>query len=150
LPVVFGRLRNQWHEDSFFIANESTFLKWNMKTSRGYRDLVVWKRSLDLAELLYKQTATFPKEETYGMTSQIRRAAVSVSANIAEGAERNTPGEFKQFLGIAKGSLAELETLIMLAARLGLTTTESAESSLQVCEEVGKMLNGLQKSIIKS
>ena len=77
---------------------------------------------MELAELLYRETKVFPKEETYGMTSQIRRAAVSIAANIAEGRVRNTVGEFVQFLGIAKGSLAEREPDADLAVLLGIPT----------------------------
>ena len=81
-----------------------------MERSRSYRDLIVWKRSIDLIGRIYSSTRSFPKEETYGITSQIRRAGISIAANIAEGQARNSKGEFRQFLGIAQGSLAELET----------------------------------------
>ncbi len=120
-----------------------------MRNSKGYRDLLVWQRAVDLAEQIYRETNGFPKSEVYGLTSQIRRSAVSVAANIAEGAGRNTTGEFNQFLGIAKGSLAELETLIILAGKLELMPAEKSTEILQNCEEVSKMLSGLKKSIRK-
>ncbi|MBW7855097.1 MAG: hypothetical protein B6D43_08800 [Ignavibacteriales bacterium UTCHB1] len=102
---------------------------------------------MDLARQIYQHTSSFPKEEIYGLTSQMRRAAVSIPANIAEGQARNTTGEFRQFLGIAKGSLAELQTLIILSQNLDFLKPESSKLLLTNCEEVAKMLNGLLKSI---
>src|SRR5947207_9180576 len=85
---------------------------------RSYQDLEVWKKSIDLAEKIYRVSSSFPPEERFGLTGQIRRAAVSVPANIAEGAARTGTGEFLQFLSVAGGSLAEVETFLILAARL--------------------------------
>ena len=85
---------------------------------RNHKDLKVWEKSIDLAEEIYKITKNFPKEELYGITSQIRRAAVSISANIAEGAARNSNKEFIQFLYIALGSLSELETELIISKRV--------------------------------
>jgi four helix bundle protein len=113
----------------------------------GYRDLKVWRLAMDLAEDVYKLCAEFPKHEVYGLSSQLQRATVSVPSNIAEGQARNSSKEFGHFLGIARGSLAELETQIMLAQRLGYMTTEKANPVLEKAEEIGKMLKGLQKSI---
>lgn len=110
-----------------------------MKVS-NYKELIVWQKSMDLAEGVYKATANFPKEETYGLTSQMRRSAVSVASNIAEGYSRNSRGEFIQFLGIAKGSLSELETQILLAVRLGLIKENNSEIILGLCVEVSKIL----------
>jgi four helix bundle protein len=84
----------------------------------SYRDLIAWQRAMDLVEAIYKATRRFPKDELYGLTSQLRRAAVSVPSNIAEGQGRLTSGEFKQFLGHARGSLLETEAQILLAGRL--------------------------------
>lgn len=89
-----------------------------MAEIRSYRDLVVWQKGMDLVEGVYRVTKAFPKDEVYGLTSQIRRAVVSIPSNIAEGQSRMTSGEFIHFLGIARGSLAELETQIILAQRL--------------------------------
>ena len=86
----------------------------------GYRDLKVWRLAMELAEDAYKICAEFPKHEVYGLTSQLQRAAVSIPSNIAEGQARNSNKEFNHFLGIARGSLAELETQIMLAQRLNI------------------------------
>src|SRR3970040_1012156 len=89
-----------------------------MGTERTHRDLIAWQAAMDLAETVYQQSATFPKEETFGLRIQIRRAAVSVPSNIAEGAARKSSREFFQYLGVAMGSLAELETQVELAIRL--------------------------------
>lgn len=102
---------------------------------------------MDLAEACYRLTGTFPREEMYGMILQIRRAAAVVPANIAEGYGREGPGEFVQFLRIAQGSLKELETHVMLAARVGLASEEETIPVLERCETVGKMLRSLIRSI---
>ena len=113
----------------------------------GYRELKVWRLAMELAEEIYKLCTEFTKHEIYGLTSQLQRAAVSVPSNIAEGQARNSSKEFNHSLGIARGSLAELETQIMLAQRLGYLTIEKMNPSLEKAEEIGKMLKGLQKSI---
>jgi len=113
----------------------------------SYRDLRVWQESMNLAEICYKVTKTFPKEEIYGMTSQIRRAATSVPANIAEGYGREYRQEYIQFLHIAQGSLKELETHLLLAQRVELLPTENADSTLKQCESVGKLLRPLIRSL---
>ena len=118
-----------------------------MTKLKSYRDLEVWKKSIELAEMVYRISARFPSEEKFGLTSQVRRAAVSVPANIAEGAERHGTGEFLQFLGIASGSLAETETFLILAQRLGLTTSEQTKPLMSRASEVGRMLNGLKRSL---
>ncbi len=118
-----------------------------MSTLKSYQDLEVWKKSIELAEMVYRVSARFPEEERFGITSQIRRAAVSVAANVAEGAERHGTGEFLQFLGIASGSLAETETFLILAQRLGLTTEDQAKPLMVQASEVGRMLNGLKRSL---
>lgn len=110
-----------------------------MKVS-NYKELIVWQKAMDLAENVYKATSKFPKEEIYGLTSQIRRSAVSIPSNIAEGYSRNTRGEFIQFLGIAKGSLSELETQVLLSVRLGLIKDTESEIILNLCIEVSKIL----------
>ncbi|HRO06996.1 MAG TPA: four helix bundle protein [Ferruginibacter sp.] len=99
--------------------------------------------------MIYSSTKSFPKEEIYGLTSQIRRAEVSIPANIAEGQARNTTGEFLQFLGIAKGSLAELETLTILSKNLDYLTAEQSEMLLRNSEEITKLLNGLINALKK-
>ena len=113
----------------------------------GYRELKVWQLAMALAEEVYKLCAEFPRHEVYGLTSQLQRAAVSIPSNIAEGQARNSSKEFFHFLGIARGSLAELETQIMLAQRLDYLTAEKTNMALEKAEEIGKMLKGLQKTI---
>jgi len=113
----------------------------------SYRDLKVWQKAMDLAELAYKATRSFPKEETYGLTSQIRRCSVSIAANIAEGYGRDSDGYFIQFLRISQGSLKELETHILLSGRLGFLTLEVQNPLLSSADEIGRMLRGLIVSI---
>jgi four helix bundle protein len=114
---------------------------------RSYRDLKVWQMSMDLAELCYRTTRTFPKDELYGMTSQVRRAAASVPANIAEGHGRNSRGEYIQFLRVTQGSLKELETYLLLAQRIGLASEKNVGTILDKSDVVGKMLHALIRSL---
>ena len=114
---------------------------------RSYRDLKVWQLAMDLAELCYRTTRRFPKDELYGMTSQIRRAAASVPANIAEGHGRNSRGEYIQFLRVAQGLLKELETHLLLAQRVGLTDENAVVPTLNKSETLGKMLRALIRSL---
>lgn len=104
---------------------------------------------MDLAVTVWKLSAGFPAEERFGMTSQLRRAASSVPANIAEGAGRSGTGEFLQFLGIASGSLAETETFLLLAERLQLLPPERSKAALDQAEAVGRMLTALKRSLRK-
>lgn len=111
-----------------------------MKT---HKDLEVWKQAIAFVTQLYQQTNSFPKEEIYGLTNQMRRAAVSIPSNIAEGAARNSNKEYIQFLYIALGSLAELETQLIIAVNLEyINSTEFNALKIQL-DEIGKMLNGL-------
>jgi four helix bundle protein len=114
---------------------------------RSYRDLIAWQKAMTLAEAVYIATRSFPKEEIYGLTSQMRRAAVSVVSNIAEGHCRKSRGEFLQFVGHARGSLAELETQIILAGRLELLDPDHEQTTTALTVEVGRLLNGLRRSL---
>lgn len=107
--------------------------------SHNVRELKIWQRAMDLTVEVYKATANFPKEEMFGLTSQIRRCAVSVPSNIAEGAGRNGKGEFKHFLGISNGSSCELMTQVELSTRLKLMDASIAEKILKEIDEVQKM-----------
>ncbi|MGH9602283.1 MAG: four helix bundle protein, partial [Terriglobales bacterium] len=102
---------------------------------------------MELVTSVYQATATFPKHETYGLTGQIRRAAVSIPSNIAEGQGRNSRREFQQFLGLAKGSLVELETQVIIAGNLAYLAPEQSQKLLQTTERVSRLLNGLLKSL---
>jgi four helix bundle protein len=117
---------------------------------RSYRDLRVWKEAMDLAVECYALTKGFPKEEIFGLTSQIRRAAASVPANIAEGYGRDSAGHYVNFLRTAQGSLKELETHLLLSGRIGLVSASCIEGILARSENVGKMLRGLIRSIQRS
>jgi four helix bundle protein len=114
---------------------------------KSYRDLRVWKEAMDLAVECYELTRGFPRQEAYGMTSQIRRAAAAVAANIAEGYGRNSAGQYVQFLRIAQGSLKELETHLILAERVGLLAEMNARGSLDRADAIGRMLRSLAKSV---
>ncbi|UPT66198.1 MAG: four helix bundle protein [Sphingobacteriales bacterium JAD_PAG50586_3] len=102
---------------------------------------------MDLALLIYSNTENFPSKEMYGLISQIRRSAVSVASNIAEGHSRNNTGEFRQFLGIAYGSLAELETQIMLSNKLGYIDDGKTNDVLTLASEIGKIINGIKSKL---
>jgi four helix bundle protein len=116
-----------------------------MSDKHNFKDLVVWQRAVDLVAEIYVATRDFPRDELYGLTSQVRRAAVSIPSTIAEGQGRLTRGEFRQFLGQAKGSLAEVETQLIIAHRLGYLA--SPDSLLEHLNEVGRLLNGLLNSL---
>lgn len=115
--------------------------------SNSYRDLIVWQKAVALSLKVYKATEGFPKHELYGLASQVRRAAVSVACNIAEGQGRNSPGEFKHFLGMAKGSLVETETQLVISSKLGYITEQATKELADDSEEVSRLLNGLMKAI---
>jgi len=114
---------------------------------KSYRDLRVWQDSMALAESCYRLTRSLPKEEMYGLTSQIRRAAASVPANIAEGHGRENTRSFIQYLRVAQGSLKELETHLLLAERVGLVGKADIDAPASLCEAVGKMLRSLIRSL---
>ncbi|MFZ4125433.1 MAG: four helix bundle protein [Rickettsiales bacterium] len=110
---------------------------------KSYKELQTWQKSVDYGLLIYGATKIFPKEEIYGLTSQLRRAAISIASNIAEGSERGTTKEFIQFLRIASGSLAECETQLYFAHRLGYCDTAAYDALELKSREIGRMLNGL-------
>jgi len=115
----------------------------------NFKELNIWKRSVDLAVEVYKLAKDFPDEERYGLTSQMTRSAVSVSSNIAEGAGRNTNKDFNNFLGIALGSSFELETQLIIANKIGIIESNAFESITKETIEVQKMINGFKSKIIK-
>lgn len=113
----------------------------------SFRDLKVWQKSMELVTEVYKQTKTYPAEELYGLTSQIRRSAVSVPSNIAEGYGRRSTGDYTRFLQISIGSLYELDTQLEISYNLGYLSNESFGVLNSSCSEIGKMLNGLINKI---
>ncbi|MGH9782732.1 MAG: four helix bundle protein [Terriglobia bacterium] len=114
---------------------------------QSYRDLRVWQHGMALCETCYRLTQSFPREELYGITSQIRRSSVSIPANIAEGCGRENRGELIQFLRIAQGSLKELETHLLLAVRVGLAESTAVDLILEQCEKEGKQTRALIRSL---
>ena len=116
-------------------------------TIKDYKDLEVWKLSKELAKEVYVLTASFPAVECYGLTQQVRRAAVSVMSNIAEGSGRRSRQEFMRFINIASGSLCEVESQLLLAVDLSYISQDSAENILAKADRIGKMLYGLHQSL---
>jgi four helix bundle protein len=114
---------------------------------RSYRDLIAWRKAMELVTDVYRATQGFPEKELYGLTSQLRRAAVSVPSNIAEGQGRLSKGEFHQFLGHARGSRMEVETQVLIAQNLGYLNETSAQELLARAAELGRVLNGLLASL---
>lgn len=115
--------------------------------ARGFRDLLVWQKSMQLAVAVYRTTQEFPREEVYGIPSQIRRSVISIPSNIAEGHGRLSAKEFRQFLAIARGSTYELQTQLELAKALHLGSGDMLDQSLKMSEDVGKMIFGLLHSV---
>jgi len=114
--------------------------------STSYRDLIVWQKAIRFVVVVYAITAKFPDVERYGLVSQLRRAAVSIASNIAEGQGRLTPGEFRQFLGNARGSLLEVETQFHIGHELGFIQELRLKELLKQSGEIGLLLNGLLNS----
>ena len=117
------------------------------KGIKSYRDLEVWRKSMSMVRQIYQTTTTFPGEEKFGLVNQMRRAAVSIPSNLAEGHSRWGQGEFPHSISIAMGSLAELETQILLSVDLGYMNNDHASDLLQELNTMGKMLQGLRKSL---
>src|SRR5579863_10746818 len=116
----------------------------------SYRDLIAWQRSMGFVTAIYEATRLFPRDELYGLTNQLRRAAVSVPSNIAEGQARFSRKEFHHFLSQARGSLVEIETQLMIAQNLGYLAAKSSQPLMAQAAELGRILNGLIASIKRS
>jgi four helix bundle protein len=116
-------------------------------TIKSYRDLLAWQKAMGLVELVYAVTRGLPPEERFGLTSQLRRAAVSIPSNIAEGHAREGTKEFARYIAIARGSLAELETQIELLSRLNMAQPVHLIPIFACCDELGRILRGLRKSL---
>lgn len=112
-----------------------------------YRDLEVWQQAMTLVERCYGETRRFPPDERFGLTSQLRRAAISIPSNIAEGASRLTTNAYIHHLGIARGSLSELETCTEISLRLSYMSERQASALMEQCGTVGRLLNGLLRSL---
>lgn len=118
-----------------------------MERITSHKDLNVWQRGVDLVVLIYQITQSYPKDELYALTNQMRRCAASIPANIAEGSGRRNTGEFRQFLHIALGSASELETFLIISERLGYLNKEDNEKTTDLLNEVMKMLVGLIRKL---
>jgi len=116
--------------------------------TQSYKDLVVWQKAIELAKIVYELTRDFPAEERFGLVSQMRRAAVSIPSNIAEGQARRTTGEFVQFISHAEGSSAELETQLILAVELSFCAKKSGLPAYERIDEIQRMLNALRRKLI--
>ena len=117
------------------------------KKTQNYKDLVVWQKGIALAKAVYQLTAKYPSEEKFGLVAQMRRAAVSIPSNIAEGQARHTTGEFIQFMSHAEGSTAELETQIILSLELGFAVKEKTTAEFVLLDDIRRMLNGLRRKL---
>ncbi|MFZ0745740.1 MAG: four helix bundle protein [Terracidiphilus sp.] len=113
----------------------------------SFRNLTVWQRSIELTLAVYKRTSSFPDSERFGLSNQLRRAAVSVANNVAEGYGRSTKGEYVQFLGHARGSNSEVETQIVISKALGFGSKQMIQTTEELCSEVGRMLGTMMKSL---
>ncbi len=122
-------------------------LTMNTNTTRSYKDLVVWQKGIALAKLVYQLTKNFQSEEKFGLVAQMRRAAVSIPSNIAEGQARHTTGEFIQFISHAEGSVAELDTQLILSIELKFCRDVGAEAAFELIAELRRMLNVLRRKL---
>lgn len=120
------------------------------KAPQSYRELIAWQKGMLLAKLIYRLTSKFPPDEKFGLTSQMRRAAVSIPSNLAEGQARRTTGEFVQFISHAEGSTAELDTQLTLSIGLGFCSDTEAADAVSLIQELRKILNALRRSISNS
>jgi four helix bundle protein len=118
-----------------------------MTAVKDYRDLIVWQKAMDLVETIYRTTSTFPREEIYGLTSQVRRAAISIPSNIAEGNGRNTTRDYVHFLGMAYGSVKEVETQVLIAERLQYINSSRSDELVRLTGEIARLISGLMNSL---
>jgi four helix bundle protein len=118
--------------------------------AQNYKDLVVWQKGIALAKAIYQLTSGFPSEEKFGLVSQMRRAAVSIPSNVAEGQARHTTGEFIQFISHAEGSTAELETQLILSVELKFVVKEQTTNEFILLDDIRRMLNGLRRRLSAS
>lgn len=114
---------------------------------KSYKDLIAWQKAIELVVIVYRLSARFPKDENYGLRQQLRRAAVSIPSNIAEGQCRSTTKDFLHFLAVAHGSLAEVETQVIIARRLDYFQQQEMDELIPQINEVGRILSGLRNSL---
>ena len=114
---------------------------------KSYKGLIVWQKAMEMVENIYALTQSLPKDELFALTNQIRRAAISVPSNIAEGYGRQSKKEYQQFLSIANGSVCEIETQLLLCVRLGYLTEENTRETFQLLSEIGKMIIAIKQKL---
>lgn len=114
---------------------------------KGYRDLIVWQKSVDFVRQIYQLTSRFPEDEKFGLSLQLRRAAISIPSNIAEGQSRKSRKEFVRFLLMARGSVSEIDTQLFISQSLNYINSSDSVSAVQNTQEIGKMINGLIRSL---
>jgi four helix bundle protein len=119
-----------------------------IKKTQDYKDLVVWQKGIALAKLIYRLTQSFPSAEKFGLIAQMRRAAVSIPSNLAEGQARRTTGEFVQFISHAEGSVAELDTQLILSIELEVCEHARVAAAFELIGELRRMLNGLRRKLL--
>ncbi|HEX4066994.1 MAG TPA: four helix bundle protein [Acidobacteriaceae bacterium] len=154
-PTAHGELNLDELRKHLFLrdprATEDAYLRKQqligVKETKGFKGLIVWQRAVEMTVATYLLTSGFPKHELYGLTSQMRRAAVSVASNIAEGYGRATTGELKQFLGNARGSNSELETQLTIARELGLGSPDALEKVERLVADVSRLLRGYMNAV---
>jgi four helix bundle protein len=129
------------------VESERSVVEGVNMASVNYQDLIAWQKSMDLVEAVYRVTAEFPRTEIYGLRAQLRRAAISIPSNFAEGEGRRSKREFYHFLTIAHGSIRELETQTLIAERLSYITPDTRAQVLRASSEVGRLLTGLSNSL---
>jgi len=115
--------------------------------AQDFHDLIVWRKAIDLTTCIYKLTRSFPKDEIYGLTSQMRRASISIASNIAEGRGRLNPAEFRQFLGLSQGSMFELKTQLLVARNLSMAKGSASDEAERLSDEVSKMLRAFIQAL---
>ena len=130
------------------IFDKSIYMHEDKGKVEGYRDLIVWQKSIVLVKQIYQLTQNFPDDEKFGLISQMRRAAVSIPSNIAEGQARRTTGDYVRFVSIAEGSLAELDTQLIVAIELSFCTRIQTKEIFLIMVEIRKMLNALRRSLM--
>jgi four helix bundle protein len=121
-----------------------------MNSIQSHRDLVAWQKAVELSLLIYRLSAKLPDYERFGLTSQLRRGAVSVASNIAEGYGRGSTSDYLRFLRVARGALFEIDTQLLIASKLSFISTEEYEEGYQSCRECGRILAGLIRSVVPS
>lgn len=138
--LTISRIQDRWQIGLAPISE-------NANRVQSFQDLIARQRSIEFCIAIYALTAHFPKTEAYGLTAQLRRAAVSVASNLAEGHGRATTGEFLQFIGVARGSNCEVATQLVIAKRLGFGVPEDLENAQRLCGECGRLIGALMKAI---